>query len=276
LKKPWPVSLIDIFRSIVWRIFKYIKHQFYRRYRNGRRIHSPYLFELVHEVVFNASKKVVPEQIREVHRQLRSDTTRIPVGISGAGSKVSPSEKRSVGSFVRRSSISSKYGALLYRINRWFRPETIIELGTGLGISTLYLASGSPKTTLHTIEANAERAIFSRGVIKRCGLDRVKVHRGGFEQKLKELKPDLKERLVAFVDGEHRYESTIENVKYLVSLAGDEAVIIMDDIYWSKGMHRAWKEVISWPEVRVSVDLFHLGILLLRKDLNKARVRIKF
>ena len=117
---------------------------------------------------------------------------------------------------------------------------------------------------------------FSSGVIKRCGMKSVKVHRGGFEQKLKELTPDLKERFVAFVDGDHRYEPTIENVKYLVSLAGDEALIIMDDIYWSKGMQQAWKEVISWPEVRVSIDMFHMGILLLRKDLNKARLKTKF
>jgi hypothetical protein len=41
-------------------------------------------------------------------------------------------------------------------------------------------------------------------------------------------------------------------------------------------MYRAWKEVISWPEVRMSVDLYHLGILLLRKDLLRARVKIKF
>ena len=52
--------------------------------------------------------------------------------------------------------------------------------------------------------------------------------------------------------------------------------IIMDDIYWSKEMYLAWKEVISWPEVRVSIDLYRLGILLLRKDLNKAHVKIKF
>ena len=227
-------------------------------------------------MVFNASKTVVPETIQDIHRQLQSDATQIPVGISGAGSRVNPSEARSVGSFVRTSSVSGKYGAMLYRITRWFRPEMILELGTGLGISTAYLAAGSPQTTLHTIEANPERANFSSSVIKRCGLAEVKVHHGGFEQKLEEITPDVKERFVAFVDGDHRYESTVEYVKYLVSLAGDEALIIMDDIYWSKGMQRAWKEVISWPEVRVSIDMFHMGILLLRKDLNKAHLKIKF
>ena len=50
----------------------------------------------------------------------------------------------------------------------------------------------------------------------------------------------------------------------------------MDDIYWSKGMQRAWKEVIAWLEVRVSIDLFYMGILLLRRDMAKEHLKIKF
>ena len=37
----------------------------------------------------------------------------------------------------------------------------IIELGSGLGISTLYLASGSPDAPLHSIEGNTDRAAFA-------------------------------------------------------------------------------------------------------------------
>ena len=62
----------------------------------------------------------------------------------------------------------------------------------------------------------------------------------------------------------------------MLEKAGEEAVIVMDDIYWSKGMHRAWKEISGWPEVRVSLDLFHMGILLLRRDLHKRKIKIKF
>jgi hypothetical protein len=41
-------------------------------------------------------------------------------------------------------------------------------------------------------------------------------------------------------------------------------------------MNEAWREVISWQEVRVSMDLFQMGILLLRSDLNKVDFKIKF
>jgi len=261
---------------MVWRILEYMKHLFYRWHRKGRHIHSPYLFAFVHDVVFNAPKTLIPLKIREVHQSLRSDRTLIPLNSGGARSAMGKSENRTIRSFVRGSSVTEKYGALLHRITHWFHPEMIIELGTGLGISSIYLAAGSPDTPMHTIEGNSHRVEFATGLIKRCELNGVKVHRGDLDKKLMELITDIDGRFVAFVDGNHHYDPTVKYVESLVAKAGDEAVIIMDDIYWSRGMYRAWKEVISWPEVKVSIDLYHMGILLLRQDLYKANVKIKF
>ena len=261
---------------MTWRILKYVQHLFYRRHRRGHGIHSPALFEFVHEVLFNASGVKVSAEITQVHRDLKRDRSMIPLGKLGATTNVEQSGERSVRSFVRGASVPEKYGALLFRISSWFKPDMIIELGTGLGISTIYLSSGSPETPLHTIEGNTDRADFAAQLMCRCKLGPVSVHWGEMEEKLEDLMPLIKGRFLAFVDGNHRHEPTISYVKKLVARAGEESVIIMDDIYWSKGMFAAWKEVVSWPEVRVSIDLFHTGILLLRRDLNKEHVKIKF
>ena len=200
----------------------------------------------------------------------------IPVTALGASSSVDGSGERSVGSFVRHSSVPEKYGALLYRISRWFEPEMIIELGSGLGISTLYLASGSPHVPLHSIEGNPHRASFAEKVIAGTKLEMLNIHQGDMEKELDKLVPQMKSRFVAFVDGNHRYEPTIAYVRKLMDEAGDEALIIMDDIYWSKEMFKAWEELKSWPESRVSVDLYQMGIILLRRDLAKASFKFKF
>jgi predicted O-methyltransferase YrrM len=238
---------------MLWRIFNYIKHLFFFRHRKGHGIHSPYVFEFVNQVLFNAARIETPAGILEEHRKLASAYT-----------------------FVRRSSVSTRYGSLLYRIIRWSRPEMILELGTGLGISTIYLSSGAPEVPLHSIEGNKERAAIAAQLICRSCSGPVSIHWGEMEQKLEEILPLLPARFVAFVDGNHHYKPTVNYVRELVSRAGDEALIVMDDIYWSRGMNRAWKEVCSWPEVRVSIDLFHSGILLLRKDLHKTNFKIKF
>ena len=240
-------------RYMAWRILKYIEHLFYRKHRKGHGIHSPYLFEFINRVLFNTHKTAVPQTVLEEHRRLRTQS-----------------------SFVRHSSVSMKYGALLYRIAAWFRPEMILELGTGVGISTMYLAYAAPETVLHSIERDVGRAREAAELICRVCPGPVSIHWGEMEEKLEDILPLLPGRFLAFVDGNHRYEPTVAYVKGLLEKAGEEAVIVMDDIYWSKAMHRAWKEICSWPEVRVSVDVFHTGIILLRRDLHKRKIKIKF
>jgi len=238
---------------MTWRIFKFIQHLVYIRHRRGHGIHSPYLFEFVSEVLFNSGKVECPAAVRNEHHRLRREN-----------------------SFVRRSSVSGKYGFLLYRISRWFRPEMIIELGTGMGVSTLYLSAGSPDTPLHSIEGNRDRAALAAQLICRLNPGPVSIHWGEMEEELEDIIPMIPRRFLAFIDGNHHYSPTMHYLAKLLDRAGDEVVIVLDDIYWSRDMHRAWKEVISWPGVRVSIDLFHMGILLLRKDLQKRGIKIKF
>ena len=227
-----------------------------------------------------------------MHRVMKKDCTLIPEeheergGAYGAGSKTGRwlpgrsgtgrNTHLSVARFVRRSSVSRKYGDLLYRIARWQAPQEILELGTGLGISTMYLGAGTPDAPLHSIEGSKVRALLAQQVIQRAGLKNVEVKQGEVENQLEEILPGLQSRYLAFMDANHHFEPTLRYLSSILEKEGEEAVIVMDDIYWSRGMYRAWKEAISWPEVRVSIDLYHLGILLLRKDLNKTHLKIKF
>lgn len=270
-----------------WRIFKYIQHLFYRKFRRGHGIHSPYLFQFVNGVVFNGDRVDVPETILRAHTDLRKERSFIPSAdekvFLGAQSKVDSKEVRTIQSFVRRSSVNKAQGALLFRIVHWLNPEMIMELGTGLGVSTIYLAAGLGEDSdphlglfkVHTIEGDPARAVFSQELFKRLGLNGVKVHCGDVEKKVKELAAQLPGRFLVFVDANHKYDPTLRYLRLFINATSEESLIVLDDIYWSKGMCRAWNEVISWPEVRVSLDLFHMGILLLRKDLHKTHLKIK-
>jgi predicted O-methyltransferase YrrM len=261
---------------MTWRILKYLQHQFYLKHRNGHGIHSPYLFEFVHEVVFNHSRKVVPDWVTVQHRRASRDKSSVSAGSFGAGSSMESKEAGTVGSFVRKSSVSRKHGALLYRIADWFKPELIVELGTGLGISTLYLGAGAPWVPVHTIEGNAERAHVAGALFAMAGLQNVKQHVGEIGLELDAILQGKQDRILTFMDGNHRFEPTVEYARKLISAAGEASIVVMDDIYWSVDMSRAWKEVSGWPESGVTIDLFQFGIILLRKDLHKTAVKVKF
>jgi predicted O-methyltransferase YrrM len=262
-----------------WRACKLLEHLLFTRHRKGRGIHSPYLFEFVHDVVFNAAGTEVPDWLKESYRELMTDRSLVPSGRSGsfgAGSQVSGSAERTVRSFVRESSVSPKYGALLYRIGRWFAPEMILELGTGLGVSTLYLSAGSPGVPLHSLEGDMERAALAAQFLCRYQQEQVSIHWGELDLNLEDILSMIPGRFLAFLDANHQYASTVRYAGKILERAGEEAIIVMDDIYWSPGMYRAWKEVISWPQVRISIDMYRMGILLLRKDLQKIHLKINY
>ena len=52
------------------------------------------------------------------------------------------------------------------------------------------------------------------------------------------------------------------------------ACLVFDDIYWSKGMAKAWAEIIE--EVDFSVDLFRLGIVMLGDFNIKEHFKFKY
>jgi predicted O-methyltransferase YrrM len=207
---------------------------------------------------------------------MKADRSLIPEGKLGRSANVNPERSRSVRSFTRVSSVPEKYGALLYRISRWFRPDQIIELGTGLGLSALYLGQGHRKAFLQSIEGNTDRVNFAAQMLSGSGLEEVNIHWGEMDDKLELILPSLQGKILAFVDGNHRREPTLHYVKSIVDRMEGEGVLIMHDIYWSKGMHEAWKEVSQWPEVDASIDLYFMGILLCRPGLTKSRIKLKF
>jgi predicted O-methyltransferase YrrM len=77
-----------------------------------------------------------------------------------------------------------------------------------------------------------------------------------------------------FLDGNHRYQPTIDYVNWLLPRMSRTSILILDDVNWSDEMRRAWAEVITKPEVSVSLDLFFMGICFVKR--NQAKEDFKF
>ena len=80
---------------------------------------------------------------------------------------------------------------------------------------------------------------------------------------------------MVFIDGDHRENSLLENISMLSSSIQDDSIIIIDDIHLSQEMERAWKKIIAMPEVRLSIDLFRLGLLFFREEMQKQHLMLK-
>ncbi len=174
---------------------------------------------------------------------------------------------------VAASSLSPRWHCrLLYHLVRHFRSQTILELGTSLGISTLYLHLANPKAELVSIEGRASIWQRANQHINQLGnRKRVRLLHGSFAERLPEVLPSLDPLDLYFIDGDHRYEAVLANYHLAAAHLHAGSVVIVHDIYWSRGMTRAWHALQERSEVKLSVDLYHLGLLFYDTRLGRVR-----
>jgi predicted O-methyltransferase YrrM len=253
------------------------KYLHYRLFSSTRYdIHPPFLFELVTQVFKN--KSVDPDylKIEDLKHQLIKDNRKIIVTDLGAGSASRNRKERKIGFIARSSSKSKKYGRLLSRMVHYFQPQTIIELGTSLGFSSAYLASGNPESKVITIEGCPNIAKLAQENFNKLGIRNITLVNGSFDDVLPGVLNFTGRIDFVFMDGNHKKEPTIKYFEQCLTKAVNETVFVFDDIHWSGGMEEAWNHIINHPSVTLSVDIFFMGIVFLKKELTKQHFIIRF
>jgi len=182
----------------------------------------------------------------------------------------------SMSSVAKKSAITDKFGRLLYRLVDEFKPATILELGTSIGFSTMYMALAHPATKIYTVEGCPKKAEQAQSNFKTLGVENVEQHVGRFDIVLPDLIQQVKDVDFVFIDGNHTYKSTIKYFEMLLPIANNDTVFVFDDIHWSDGMERAWNVIAKHNQTTVSIDIFRFGIVFLKKELSKQHFVIKF
>ncbi len=161
-----------------------------------------------------------------------------------------------------QASKSAKACRLLYYLVRATQPNVVVELGTNIGISGLYLAAAlerNQKGKLVTLEGAAPKAEVARKNFQRMGLDRQEIVVGDFFETLDGVIEKHRPIDLGFIDGFHDGQATEQFHKMLACGAEDEALLIYDDIRWSEGMKQAWQNIQKMPDVKVATDLSGIG-----------------
>jgi predicted O-methyltransferase YrrM len=252
------------------------------RYLNNSRtrhsVHSPFVYSLIDEVIRNRKDEVSFDKLQELRYKLARKSQLIEITDFGAGANNKNYEHRfeSVGSIVRKSAVTEKYGRLLFRLVEHFKPQVIVELGTSLGLSTLYMALANPQAQVYTIEGCTTRSEQAANNFKNLNVSNIDLHIGRFDLVLPDVISQAKKLDFAFIDGHHTRKATIANFESLLKISHNETVFVFDDIHWSAGMEEAWSEIVVHEMVTVSIDLFRMGIVFLRKELSKQKFVIRF
>jgi predicted O-methyltransferase YrrM len=257
------------------RIILYLKHRALARHRKGRNVHPPFAYGFVRHALFGEDVGGL-EVIEDLRRELLKSREILKVSDPGAGSAHLHSESRPVGKLVKHTAVSRKKGRLLARIVSRLGPDLIIELGTGAGISSLYMGLACPFSKVLSCEGSPAIASLARSVIEQAGAGNIELACDNFMDWLPGKLNLSASELSVFIDGDHRGERLLKYYRMIAESGYKRAVLILDDIHWSADMYRAWKVVMNDRAVTLSLEGFNLGIVFLGYDLQKVHFIVNF
>ena len=272
---------------------KYLHYYLTAANGKGHGIHSPFVFNFVLNVLNDRVAYPDYAAIEGLRRRLRRDDTLLEIEDMGAGSVWKAPRQRSIGDITRRAAKSARLGQLLYRVARYYGPGTVLELGTSLGFSTAYLAAGAGAAIgvpvrggvgaaggaegeaggkgagggarVWSVEGAVQVAAVADKNLRSLGLP-VRQVVGNFDKVLPAVLQEMGTVGLAFVDGNHRREPTLAYFELLMTYAAPQAVLIFDDIHWSREMEEAWAAIKNDPRVYLTIDLFFIGLVFLREE----------
>lgn len=255
------------FRILAW-------WKFYRNAVTKYKVHSPFVFEWITEVLEDRRNYYAFDAIEALRKKMLQSNTAITLTDFGAGPNgvfegnkapvLRPTTLRKV---VRRSGSDARQGARLFRLVNWLHPMHVLELGSSVGISTLYISKAAGNDARMTsLEGCPQSSAIARLNLQTLGVTNVEVITGAFSETLKNVVESYPTLDFVFFDGNHQEQPTLGYVEVCMSKVHENTLLVLDDVHWSPGMEAAWEKIKLHPQVTMTIDCGDFACVFFRKD----------
>lgn len=254
--------------------FHYLIHFCAAKKRHG--IHSPLVYTLSDSVFSFKNTNAHFSELLDLKKEWLQNKDILEIQDFGAGTRVAKGQnKRTISEIARVSTADQKQAQALYHLVNFLKPKAILELGTNLGWTSFHMAKAAPESQVVSIEGSKSLHDFAELHRKKLKLDNLNFVCSEFGQLLStpnwtQLKFDL-----VYMDGNHRKDPTLSYCKLLEPYLSDNAVIVIDDIYWSKEMTEVWNNLRVQDKYPLTIDCFYFGLLFLEKRNQKEHFRLR-
>jgi len=228
-------------------------------------IHSPFVFQLIQEVIDKQLETPSTQAIKSYRDSLKKRLLPMSSIVPGL-EYISPPKDASLAYLNKQASIPHAYGRCLHHLVQFMQAKKVLEIGSCIGISSAYMASANKVELLQCLEGNPLRIQAAEEMHQELGINNIYTTEGLFQDTLPSLCSKGKSWDFVYMDGHHEYAPTMDYFHMLLPTLHEASCVVMDDIYWSKGMNKAWNEIRTHPNVMLSVDLFRFGWLFFNSN----------
>jgi len=231
------------------------------RHRRGHGIHSPFLFHLITEVVENRRK--VPEyktfnDIKDLSINLVENSSEKTLSTVYHEFNVTPSNPHRL---FRKVELPLRYAKVVFRLLREFKPSVLVSYGPSFGANLAFMALADCDRWVYQSENDLACNLISNNILKSLALSNVHFFNEDSSP------PDNPEfTVINYPFNPVLSRKVLHNC---LEVLGEDDVVIIRGIHESIEMEAIWQEMTANESVRVSLDLFEIGIALFRCRLQK-------
>jgi len=259
----------------LWAAASYIRYL--TKSRSVYKTHSPFVYNFIVNVLNDKKECKDFKSLHKYRKKVMSSKTQIVTTDfgSGSGRKEYKEYTSPVGKIAKRRSQSKQHLELLYRITHYFKPAQMLEIGTAVGFSSLFLQKGNREGKLTTMEGCSVLAQIAARGFKLFNAKDIEIVIGNFDTTLWPTIEKMETLDFVFFDGNHSEQPTISYFNDCMEKVNEDSVFAFDDIHWSPGMSRAWKRIKNDSRVSFTIDLYWLGLVFFKKGFAKQHFVIR-
>ena len=230
--------------------------RFYRMLfcRGGFGIHSPFVFDLMTEVIEEQRLYYCYEPLQSARVQIRQRRDKVQFGNLNLTTK----------EMLKKYGFTELEHRLLFRLANHFQPKTILTLGSDFGLTPLYLTAYSTNAVCMVVEPESSISKVAQEYITQYTTATIDLRNDDGE-----IPDELDFVVLGAYPGNIHTGFSKQTFERFLPFIHEKSVMVIKGINASPQAHKAWKAVCAHPKVTVSIDLLRLGVVFFNPDLHR-------
>jgi hypothetical protein len=241
---------------MIFRVAKIYRRLFCRK---GFGVHSPFVFDLITNVIEKTGDFYAFHDLSLIRLQLLQNERLIQYG----------RKRITVKKALQRYCVSIKEGEFLFRLTNYYKPRTILSVGSSMGLAPLYLTRYDSTVQSVTLECKQDFAEIARHLLNKEKNPSLSIKTGVYGELLPESGAQLQRIDCVFIGkdvGVYDWDTVFEQSMPFVH---DLTFFVLAGIRSSSEKKNYWMQFRQHPKVTVAIDLFDVGLLFFQAKLHK-------
>ena len=224
------------------------------RHRKGYGVHSPFAFDLRTGVIYENAQYYDYEYLCDL--------------IETTSQKFSSSWNRYLE--------STKIYEFIFRLANYAHPQTILEIGTSVGASSVYLSCSRKNARFITVDKNSPANTLAASLFKNYS-GNIDFRFGDVSALVSGAISELDSLDFLFLHaGDYPLNAVQSMFEECISKSNAGSVFLIQDIHKSSALKNWWKEIQLDERVGITFDLYDFGIIFFDRKKIKQHYVVNF